>query len=74
MPVQGGGAGAYHYLVIQAFLLFGVSASVAGAMALVIHGLQTVIYVVVGSFSLLAYLLAFNKPQQATQAEKAIAP
>lgn len=57
VPVQGGGAGAYHYLVIQAFLLFGISTSVAGAMALMIHGLQTIIYVVFGAVSLVAYML-----------------
>ncbi len=61
VPVQGGGAGAYHYLVIQAFLLFGVSAGVAGAMALVIHGLQTAIYVIAGSISLVWYLLLLKK-------------
>ncbi|MBC7388005.1 MAG: flippase-like domain-containing protein [Opitutaceae bacterium] len=61
VPVQGGGAGAYHYLVIQAFLLFGISAGVAGAMALLIHGLQTVIYVVLGSVSLVGYMLLTGK-------------
>ncbi len=61
VPVQGGGAGAYHYLVIQAFLLFGISAGVAGAMALLIHGLQTMIYVVFGSVSLIAYMLLTEK-------------
>jgi uncharacterized protein (TIRG00374 family) len=61
VPVQGGGAGAYHYLVIQAFLIFGVSASVAGAMALMIHGLQTFIYVVLGSVGLVAYMLLTAK-------------
>lgn len=61
VPVQGGGAGAYHYLVIQAFLIFGVSASVAGAMALMIHGLQTLIYVLGGSVCLGAYMLLTAK-------------
>jgi hypothetical protein len=63
VPVQGGGAGAYHYLVIQAFLLFGVSASVAGAMALIIHGLQTIIYVGVGAVSVVAYMLLTGKKE-----------
>lgn len=65
VPVQGGGAGAYHYLVIQAFLLFGISTSVAGAMALIIHGLQTILYVVLGSVGLIAYMLLTGKEKEA---------
>lgn len=66
VPTQGGGAGAYHYLVIQAFLLFGISSSVAGAMALMIHGLQTCFYLVVGSISLVAFM-AFTSNEKKTQ-------
>ena len=69
VPVQGGGAGAYHYLVIQAFLLFGISAGVAGAMALLIHGLQTIIYIVFGSVSLVAYMLMTGKEEPQLQEE-----
>jgi uncharacterized protein (TIRG00374 family) len=64
VPTQGGGAGAYHYLVIQAFLLFGVTASVAGAMALLIHGLQTILYVLLGSISLVAYMALTGKEEE----------
>ncbi len=67
VPTQGGGAGAYHYLVIQAFLLFGISASVAGAMALLIHGLQTILYVFLGSISLAAYMILTGKEETASQ-------
>lgn len=66
VPVQGGGAGAYHYLVIQAFLIFGISASIGGALALLIHGLQTVIYVFFGSICLVAYMLLTGDKEEAT--------
>lgn len=68
VPTQGGGAGAYHYLVIQAFLLFGISTPVAGAMALLIHGLQTCFYLLVGSISLVAFT-AFTSRETLPQKE-----
>lgn len=66
VPTQGGGAGAYHYLVIQAFLLFGISTSVAGAMALLIHGLQTFVYILLGSVGLVAYMLLTVREEEAS--------
>lgn len=69
VPTQGGGAGAYHYLVIQAFLLFGISNSVAGAMALLIHGLQTGFYIVVGSICLVAYMALTSDTKKTLETE-----
>lgn len=54
VPIQGGGMGAYHYLVAQAFLLFGVSSLTGNALAIIIHGAQTVFTLLTGS---LAYLM-----------------
>lgn len=50
IPTQGGGAGAYHFLVLQAFLICGLSESIGQAMAVIIHGGQTI-------FTLLAAIL-----------------
>ncbi|MBP9186871.1 MAG: flippase-like domain-containing protein [Bacteroidia bacterium] len=54
VPIQGGGMGAYHYLVAQAFLLFGVSLVVGNALAIIIHGTQTLFTLITGST---AYLM-----------------
>ena len=57
VPIQGGGMGAYHYLVAQAFLLFGVSALTGNALAIIIHGAQTVYTFLTGAsaYALLMY-------------------
>ena len=51
VPIQGGGMGAYHYLVAQAFLLFGVGALTGNALAIIIHGAQTVYTILTGSIA-----------------------
>ena len=51
VPIQGGGMGAYHYLVGQAFLLFGVGALTGNALAIIIHGAQTVYTILTGSIA-----------------------
>jgi glycosyltransferase 2 family protein len=48
VPIQGGGMGAYHFLVSHAFGLFGVGLLVGNAMAFVIHGAQIVFTFVLG--------------------------
>jgi uncharacterized protein (TIRG00374 family) len=54
VPIQGGGMGAYHYLVAQAFLMFGVGLVTGNALAIIIHGAQTIYTIVTGST---AYLM-----------------
>lgn len=54
VPIQGGGMGAYHYVVGQAFLFFGVSLVTGNALAIIIHGAQTLYTILTGS---LAYLV-----------------
>jgi len=51
IPIQGGGMGAYHYLVSNAFTLFGVSLSLGYAMAIVIHGAQLLLTFALGLIS-----------------------
>lgn len=51
VPVQGGGAGAYHFLVSGAFVLAGAEKETGEAMSVLIHGGQTI-------FTLIAALLS----------------
>jgi uncharacterized membrane protein YbhN (UPF0104 family) len=48
VPIQGGGMGAYHYLVSNAFAIFGISLLMGNAMAFVIHGAQLLLTFVLG--------------------------
>ncbi len=48
VPVHGGGMGAYHFLVSNAFTLFGVSLLMGNAMAFIIHGAQLLLTFVLG--------------------------
>ncbi|MES2691585.1 MAG: lysylphosphatidylglycerol synthase transmembrane domain-containing protein [Bacteroidota bacterium] len=48
VPIQGGGMGAYHYVVGQAFLFFGVSLVTGNALAIIIHGAQTLYTILTG--------------------------
>jgi uncharacterized protein (TIRG00374 family) len=48
VPIQGGGMGAYHFLVSNAFGLFGIGLVTGNAMAFVIHGAQIIFTFVLG--------------------------
>lgn len=49
VPVQGGGMGAYHFLFTQAMMLYGITETDGLVLATVIHGFQSVYYLLVGS-------------------------
>lgn len=51
VPIQGGGMGAYHYLVAQAFLLFGVGLITGNALAIIIHGAQSIYTLLTGTLA-----------------------
>lgn len=51
VPIQGGGMGAYHYLVAQAFLLFGVASITGNALAIIIHGAQSIYTLLTGTLA-----------------------
>jgi uncharacterized membrane protein YbhN (UPF0104 family) len=53
LPIQAGSAGAYHFIVSKALVLLGVGNLVANALAIVIHGFQTVFTLLFGA---IAYL------------------
>ena len=42
VPIQGGGMGAYHFLVTKVVMLYGLSETMGKTLATVIHGGQTV--------------------------------
>ncbi len=48
VPVQGGGFGAYHFLVTQTLVFFGVASTQGFVLATIIHGFQTLFYLVAG--------------------------
>jgi uncharacterized protein (TIRG00374 family) len=62
IPIQGGGMGAYHYLVAQAFLLFGVGLVTGNALAIIIHGAQTVYTIITGGSAYL--MLMFDEKKR----------
>ncbi|MDX2189204.1 MAG: lysylphosphatidylglycerol synthase transmembrane domain-containing protein [Bacteroidota bacterium] len=63
VPIQGGGMGAYHYLVAAGLTLFGVSQTIGNAYAIVNHGTSTLFQIIVGSIGGLILLLTKSVPQ-----------
>lgn len=61
VPIQGGGMGAYHYLVAQVFLLFGVNLITGNALAIIIHGAQTLFTLLTGSAAYIVMLIDEKK-------------
>jgi uncharacterized protein (TIRG00374 family) len=61
VPVHGGGMGAYHYLVSNAFTVFGVSLLTGNAMAFVIHGAQLLFTFALGVAAWIWLLIAFKE-------------
>jgi hypothetical protein len=59
LPIQGGSAGAYHYVVSSAFLLLGTDQTTSSALAIVIHGFQTILTLLIGIISYI-WFLYFN--------------
>jgi uncharacterized membrane protein YbhN (UPF0104 family) len=48
IPIQGGGMGAYHFLVSHTVTIFGLSLVTGNALAIIIHGAQAVITIILG--------------------------
>lgn len=48
VPIQGGGFGAYHFLITQTLVYFGVASMHGFVLATIIHGFQTIFYLVAG--------------------------
>ncbi|UZR92401.1 lysylphosphatidylglycerol synthase transmembrane domain-containing protein [Chondrinema litorale] len=54
LPIQGGGVGAYHYIITQAGIIFGVSELNGNTLAIINHGFQTIFQI---GFGLIGFLL-----------------
>ncbi|MDD4150976.1 MAG: lysylphosphatidylglycerol synthase transmembrane domain-containing protein [Bacteroidales bacterium] len=54
------GIGAYHFMIIQTLVLYGIATEKAAAFALIVHGIQTFILVIVG-FASFVFLPIINK-------------
>ena len=61
VPIQGGGAGAYHFLMANVVLLFGLNEADGRFLAFAIHGLQTLFYVINGIVFGALYLWQLKK-------------
>lgn len=62
VPIQGGGAGAYHWLVAQGLAIFGISALTSTGLAFLIHGAQTIFTFIMGLPFLMAFRILQKKP------------
>jgi uncharacterized membrane protein YbhN (UPF0104 family) len=62
IPIQGGGMGAYHFLVSHAFALFGLSLVTGNALAIVIHGAQMIFTLITGAACYIWFLVLLKKP------------
>lgn len=59
LPIQGGGIGAYHYIIGHLLVLYGLSEVSSVTFALLNHGYQTCFYLLFGGFS--AFWIAWKK-------------
>jgi glycosyltransferase 2 family protein len=63
VPIQGGGFGAYHYLVSQALVLYGLTPVMSFALAVLIHGGQAVFTLLIGLISYVWLLMNERDPE-----------
>ncbi len=61
IPIQGGGMGAYHFLVGQVVLLYGVTGIVGKTLATLIHAGQTVFTFAMGLVGLIIFFVGYWK-------------
>lgn len=64
LPIQAGSAGAYHFVVSQALLLTGIDLVTGNALAVVIHGFQTVLTLTFGAGAYLWLLTQERKRER----------
>ncbi len=56
LPIQAGSAGAYHFAVSNAFVYFGLNQSKAFTLALMIHGFQSILTILLGILSYIWFI------------------
>ena len=57
------GAGPWHFAVISMMMLYGISSTDAGIFALIVHGIQTFLLVLLGIYGWIALLLTNRRPK-----------
>lgn len=57
------GAGPWHFAVITMMMLYGVNATDAGVFALIVHGIQTLLVIILGIYGWL-HLSFVNRTKQ----------
>ncbi len=61
IPIEGGGMGAYHFLVANIVLLYGVSATFGRTLAILIHAGQTLFTFAMGLVGLIIFFVSYSK-------------
>jgi uncharacterized protein (TIRG00374 family) len=61
IPIQGGGVGAYHFLVANLVLLFGISDHYGYSLAIIIHAGQTIFTFLMGVLSMAGLFIIWRK-------------
>lgn len=61
VPVQAGGMGAYHWILTQGLLVYGIAEQDGLALATIIHAAQTLFYLVLGGLCLAMISLLYPK-------------
>lgn len=64
VPIQGGGMGAYHFLVTQVVVLYGVSEAIGKTLAVCIHGGQVFFTFVMGLIGLFIFFISYWKRKE----------
>lgn len=64
IPIQGGGIGAYHFLVGQVVILYGVTGIVGKTLATLIHAGQTLFTFAMGLVGLIIFFVGYWKKNQ----------
>ena len=59
VPIQGGGMGAYHFLVTNVAIIYGITASFGKTLATLIHAGQTFFTFAMGLVGLLIFFVGY---------------
>jgi len=69
VPIQGGGMGAYHFLVSQVVIIYGVSESMGKTLATLIHAGQTLFTFAMGIVAFLIFFIVYWSKKNHKKAE-----
>jgi glycosyltransferase 2 family protein len=60
VPIQGGGVGVYHWIAVGTLALYSIDTTTAMLLAVIIHGFQTLFYLIVGGICFLDNFKRFS--------------